>query len=1057
MPVRADGPAEDRLAAWREAVGGSPELLAARLSWDGLEAPRAAALLSGVRLAEGAEPPAWTRTLAAVLETLDSSASVRAARVDDLAAATIQPGRPLSFEPLLLPFVRHAAAALESRVEDRAALLSDRALTAALRQLLQILCRQASETLHQEFLAFRAERETVFDRIARASDGEARRGLYEEFVEQGLAGGLAEILAEHAFLARQLATAVDDWVDALEELAGRLRRDGPRLAAVFHEGRAPGPAVDLRAGLSDPHAGGRSVMVLAFASGLEVVYKPKSLAIDRAWFDLLAWINATGELLPLQVLRGVEGDGYGWMEHVPHRPCAGEAEIARFYRRTGFVLALTYALEGYDCHHENVIADGEQPVLVDLETLMNPSPGAVVEGRDDLPPAAAVAMRQYYESVIRTGLLPSWRVSPAGIKADTSMLGGQAGQLALSGTIAWEDVNTDRMRPVYKHQPIPPQANLPHLAGGGAVSPDPWLDEICAGFREMYGFLLRHRAELLESPDLLPCWGRTSVRYVRRVTRQYGQLLRRLRAPALLRDGAAWSLAVERLGRSDVRQGRPADWALHAHERAQLARMDVPYFRVAADGRDVLDAAGRPVVPGRFHTTPHERLLARVKGLSAGDLPLQEGYIRSMFEARHAGGLHAPAAGGPAERSADAEPLTAADCIAEAEAIGEELWRRAVRSGPRSATWIALDPVRLDDACQFRPIGFNLHSGSAGVAVFLAALARVTGKERYRELALAALDTPRGLDLKDGSLLRAIGLGCNVGLASVIYAFALAGQLLEETALYDSAREAALQVTEEALAADDRLDVVFGAAGCILGLLKLHRLTHDPDVLEAAARCGRHLLSRATPVYPGRACPTLDRRHQTGFSHGAAGIALALARLSQATGEPAFGELAVDEVAWEEGQLLPEQRNYRDLRVRDGEPVCMASWCHGAPGIGLSRLALHDLSGDPDLRRQADLCAGTAREASADTLDTLCCGNFGRVEILSEHARRTGDETSARAARRLAARAVARAREAGGFRLFDGVGATVFSPGLFTGWTGIGYALLRLARPGELPCVLAFD
>lgn len=61
-----------------------------------------------------------------------------------------------------------------------------------------------------------------------------------------------------------------------------------------------------------------------------------------------------------------------------------------------------------------------------------------------------------------------------------------------------------------------------------------------------------------------------------------------------------------------------------------------------------------------------------------------------------------------------------------------------------------------------------------------------------------------------------------------------------------------------------------------------------------------------------------------------------------------------------------------------------------------------------------------------------------------------------RAAATRAKAMVERARGNGGFRLsFDASGGRVFQPGLFRGSAGVGYGLLRLARPDELPCILA--
>ena len=79
---------------------------------------------------------------------------------------------------------------------------------------------------------------------------------------------------------------------------------------------------------------------LRFASGLELIYKPKPLAIDKAFFDLLGWINEREELPPFRRLAVLPGDGYGWMEWARPEPVDGDEGAARYYRRAGRLLGL---------------------------------------------------------------------------------------------------------------------------------------------------------------------------------------------------------------------------------------------------------------------------------------------------------------------------------------------------------------------------------------------------------------------------------------------------------------------------------------------------------------------------------------------------------------------------------------------------------------------------------------------------------------------------------------------------------------------------------------------
>ena len=114
-------------------------------------------------------------------------------------------------------------------------------------------------------------------------------------------------------------------------------------------------------------------------------------------------------------------------------------------------------------------------------------------------------------------------------------------------------------------------------------------------------------------------------------------------------------------------------------------------------------------------------------------------------------------------------------------------------------------------------------------------------------------------------------------------------------------------------------------------------------------RCGDHLLQKRSATDAGHCAWRLPwtSRPLTGFGHGAAGIACALARLGHATGERRFVDAACEGIAYECAVFSVEAGNWPDFRGLPGEtgPVYMNAWCHGATGIGLGRLGAPYLEG----------------------------------------------------------------------------------------------------------------
>jgi type 2 lantibiotic biosynthesis protein LanM len=233
-------------------------------------------------------------------------------------------------------------------------------------------------------------------------DGDSPEERFQSFIRRLRQPEVAmAILAEYPVLARQLAVCVGQWAEVCLEFLERLCADWEAIRDCFSPAGDPGVLVDLLGGAGDTHRGGRSVMIARFESGFRVVYKPKSLAIDVHFQEILAWLNGCGCEPPLRTLRILDRGAYGWVEYVEYQDCESVDEIGRFYQRLGAYLALLYALNATDFHLENLIATGEHPVLIDLETLFNPQ-----FDRFDGAQADVAAEQAMANSVLMVGLLP---------------------------------------------------------------------------------------------------------------------------------------------------------------------------------------------------------------------------------------------------------------------------------------------------------------------------------------------------------------------------------------------------------------------------------------------------------------------------------------------------------------------------------------------------------------------------------------------------------------------------------------------------------------------------
>lgn len=766
------------------------------------------------------------------------------------------------------------------------------------------------------------------------------------------------------------------------------------------------------------------------------------------------------------MLKVLNRSSHGWVEFVEYEPCRDREEAQHYYQRAGMLLCLIYALEGTDCHNENLIASGDQPVLVDMETLMHHRPRLEDEG--DGARAQVLANEQMAHSVLRTGLLPSWQIhNDTRVAYDISGLGSGGEQERTVSVPRWEHINTDRMTVEDGSVKMGAQANWPML-DGTFLPLEEYTAEVVAGFQQIYRFLLNQREALLAAESPLYELARQQVRFIYRATHVYFSISQKLLHPMYLRDGADRSLQLELLGRAVVplegplrdKGERSRWWSVFAAERQGMEQADIPFFTARASSRDLIIVPGREI-EACFQEPGFELVVARLQALDDEDLERQVAFIQGSVYAHvardvaRASNRHSPEV--DTGRS-QAGLLTTDALLGQTLAIAQQMSARAIRAADGSAAWIALHYLIQSERFQLQPMGYDLYGGTCGVAMFLAAVEKVTGGAGYRELALGAVQ-PLRQALRDygNRMTRDMGIGGASGLGSVIYALTRVSQWLDEPTLLEDARRAARLITTQRIAEDNVLDIIGGAAGAILGLLAFYAVSPDEVILDRAITCGQRLLQSRTESEVGyRAWPTLDGKLLTGFSHGAAGIVYALLRLYAVTRNGDMLAAVQEGIAYEDSVFVREAGNWPDFRT-DEQPTFITSWCHGAPWIALGRLGgLATLDSD-DIRRDIQIAVQTTRAAGVQGVDHLCCGSLGRADVLLVAASKLSRLDLAEVANTWACQVLARSEESGTFALHQLLPKGVSSPGFFQGTAGIGYELLRIAHPEMLPSVLLWE
>lgn len=421
--------------------------------------------------------------------------------------------------------------------------------------------------------------------------------------------------------------------------------------------------------------------------------------------------------------------------------------------------------------------------------------------------------------------------------------------------------------------------------------------------------------------------------------------------------------------------------------------------------------------------------------------------------------------------------------LENARRIGERLVAGAVWQG-RRCTWPStlLDQYEKQQPVtdKKRPLGLVYH-GAAGIALFLGQLYTFTQDAALKDTATGAMRyaAASARQMPDHSFSFFEG---RVGVAYVLTRLASTLGLPH----YLTEAEEILNPLFGKEQKDQGFDILRGAAGAIPALLTMSGCLAREPLLASARKLGNHLIEVADKEVAGWSWDTRmpwSVRNLTGLSHGAAGIGYALLELFYATGESTYLYAAEQAFLYERRFFDPQRCNWPDFRhnklgillygrsfdqiqalVEAGPlpayaPTYCVFWCHGAPGIGLTRLRAFELLRHPVYREEAtaalEAIQGMLHKVASKQAEanySLCHGIGGICETLLYAAEVLEQPSLRKQAEEWGRRGWEQFEQAGqpwpcGIEGFNQ------DPSLMLGEAGIGYFYLRLYSP-DTPSLL---
>ncbi|RDZ50424.1 hypothetical protein C5C07_19040 [Haloferax sp. Atlit-4N] len=454
---------------------------------------------------------------------------------------------------------------------------------------------------------------------------------YDRYVEYLFTGGFADLCRAYPMFARLLVTENRQWDDQLRTVCTRLAADRSRLAEAFDIKGTLGGVTSL-----DPLGNHRALLRLEFDCGLTVVYKPRPVDAGAAFYQVLDKIDEHLATPAFDTPRFLCRDGYGWMEWVEYDSPDDTEATARYYERAGALTCLAYLFNIHDCSADNLVANGEQPLLIDVETVLHPYMAAERKPNGgDIEPAVQ-------ESVRLTSLLPGTGEQPPGIATAIAGLGVSSTETTLEGltkpvvVAGRSDVMTVEQRPVT----VDRSSNVPRLDGRDQP-PSAYSEELTNGFKQAYRTILAllERGRLFGEDGLLTVFEGVESRFLYRTW--YTKVRKSLTTTEALHDGARFGRRMEQLAVPLFEDGDASGaTSMYCAERTALRRLENPRFTCRSDEKEIRQQ-GEPVGV-EVDRAGLDRCRDRLEAASEEDLNDQVDRIRTCLEGVQAPSIRAP-------------------------------------------------------------------------------------------------------------------------------------------------------------------------------------------------------------------------------------------------------------------------------------------------------------------------------------------------------------------------------------------------------------------------------
>lgn len=372
---------------------------------------------------------------------------------------------------------------------------------------------------------------------------------------------------KYPVLGRIVTQKMLDLVKAIEEMLTNLDHNYFKLNNLF--GINTKIIQDIKMSMGDTHQRGKTVAEIVFDNNFKYIYKPRNSYSAQAFYKMAEYINSNANLKDIFINKTFYAEDFTVEQFIEAQPCENRIQVKNYYYRFGMLTVFVSLLNGSDIHYENIIAQGEYPCIIDLETLFTQN-----DFFGKKPDANIEVINNQILNLSATCLLPQ-KISMynMGDDFDVSALAGGVYQQVQKKCLVPKNVYTDEMCFVYENydnQNKNQNKNRPML-NGIPQKYQSYKQDIYNGFNDMLDWVFKNTNELKDFIE--KAFHNLMVRQVMKATAVYSNMVSYLDHPSYLKDMIKFEKLLEN------NWGYPyTDKRLVKYEIMDLRHIEIPIF-----------------------------------------------------------------------------------------------------------------------------------------------------------------------------------------------------------------------------------------------------------------------------------------------------------------------------------------------------------------------------------------------------------------------------------------------------------------------------------------------